>query len=113
MLKNADCPTLAMNGTADHIHALFSLSRVKTIVEVVEELKTSTSKWIKTKGPEVRGFHWQSGYGAFSVSQSNVEQVVHYIQQQKDHHRGRSFQDEFRALLRKHEISFDEGYLWD
>jgi REP element-mobilizing transposase RayT len=113
VLKNADCPTLAMNGTADHIHALFSLSRVKTIVEVVEELKTSTSKWIKTKGPEVRGFHWQSGYGAFSVSQSNVDQVIHYIQQQKDHHRGRSFQDEFRALLRKHEISFDEGYLWD
>src|SRR5882672_9992839 len=70
VLKNAGCPTLALNGTADHVHALFNLSRVKSIAEIVEELKTSTSKWIKTKGPEFHEFHWQAGYGAFSVSQS-------------------------------------------
>ena len=113
VLKNAGCPALAMNGTADHVHVLFDLSRVKTLAEVVEELKTSTSKWIKTKSPNFRGFHWQSGYGAFSVSQSNVEQVVHYIHRQKDHHRGRSFQEELRALLSKHHVAFDDRYVWD
>lgn len=113
VLKNAGCPALAMNGTADHVHVLFNLSRVKTLAKVVEELKTSTSKWIKTKGPDYRGFHWQTGYGAFSVSPSIVDQVVHYIQAQKDHHSGRSFQDEFRALLGKHGIPFDERYVWD
>jgi REP element-mobilizing transposase RayT len=113
VLRNEGCAALAMNGTADHIHVLFHLSRVKTIADVVEVLKTSTSKWIKTKGPNFQGFHWQSGYGAFSVSQSGLERAIRYIQQQKDHHSGHSFQDEFRALLRKHEISFDEQYVWD
>ena len=113
VLKNAGCPPLAMNGTADHVHVLFDLSRVKSIAEVVEELKTSTSKWIKTKGPDFRGFHWQAGYGAFSVSQSSVEQVIDYIRQQKEHHSGRTFPDELRALMRKHGISFDERYVWD
>jgi REP element-mobilizing transposase RayT len=113
VLKNLDCPALAMNGTADHVHALIRLSRTKTVADVVEELKTSTSKWIKTKGPNFRGFHWQSGYGAFSVSPSNAAQVVDYIRQQKKHHRGQSFQDEFRALLAKHGISLDERYVWD
>ena len=82
VLKNGGCPVLAVNGTADHVHVLFNLSRVKTLAEVVEELKTSTSKWIKTKGTSFHGFHWQNGYGAFSVSQSNVEQVIEYIRQQ-------------------------------
>ncbi|MEX0678384.1 MAG: IS200/IS605 family transposase [Pirellulales bacterium] len=113
VLKNANCPALAMNGTADHVNALCNLSRVKTLAEVVEELKTSTSKWIKTEGPDFHGFHWQSGYGAFSVSQSSVEQVIDYIQRQKDHHSGRSFQEELIALLRKHKVSFDERYVWD
>jgi putative transposase len=113
VLKNADCPALAMNGMADHLHTLFRLSRTKTVAAVVEELKISTSKWIKTKGPDFQGFHWQSGYGAFSVSQSNVASVVEYIRKQSEHHRGVSFQDEMRALLRKHEIPIDERYAWD
>lgn len=113
VLKNAGCPVLAMNGTADHLHTLLHLSRVRSIADLVEELKTSTSKWIKTKGATFRGFHWQTGYAAFSVSQSNVSQVIEYIAEQKEHHRGRSFQDEFRALLARHEIPFDERYVWD
>jgi putative transposase len=113
VLKNADCPALAMNGMADHLHTLFRLSRTKTVAAVVEELKTSTSRWIKTTGVSFEGFHWQSGYGAFSVSQSNVASVVEYIRNQSDHHRGVSFQDELRALLRKHEIAIDERYAWD
>lgn len=113
VLSNAGCPSLAMNGAADHVHVLLNLARVKTIAEVVEELKTSTSKWIKTKGPDFRGFHWQAGYGAFSVSQSNVEDVVEYIRRQKEHHRGRSFQDEFQALLQRHKVPYDQRYVWD
>jgi len=104
---------LALNGTADHLHTLFYLSRVKSIAEIVEDLKTSTSKWIKTKGAEFRGFHWQAGYGAFSVSPSNSGQVIEYIAKQKDHHSGQSFQDEFRVLLSRHGVSFDERYVWD
>lgn len=113
VLKNADCPALAMNGMADHLHTLFRLPRTKTVAEVVEELKSSTSKWIKTKGPSFQGFHWQNGYGAFSVSQSNVQNVIDYIRNQQDHHQGISFQDELRALLRKHEIAIDERFAWD
>jgi putative transposase len=113
VLTNTKCPTLAMNGMADHVHVLFNLSREVALADVVKELKTSTSKWIKSKGPNFRDFHWQSGYGAFAVSQSNVAQVVEYIQQQEEHHRVRSFQDEFRALLRAHHLAFDERYLWD
>jgi putative transposase len=84
VLNNMSCPALAMSGMADHLHALFGLSRVRTIAEVVEELKTSTSKWIKTKGPNFHGFHWQSGYGAFSVSQSNIASVIEYIREQRN-----------------------------
>jgi REP element-mobilizing transposase RayT len=114
VLKNADCPALAMNGMADHVHTLLRLSRTITVAEVVKELKTSTSKWIKTKGAGFLGFHWQSGYGAFfSVSQSNVASVIEYIRNQTEHHQGISFQDEMRALLRKHEIAIDERYAWD
>ena len=113
VLRNLGCPALDMNGTADHLHTLFALSRVTTIADVVEELKTSTSKWIKTKGEAFAGFHWQGGYAAFSVSQSNVEQVRDYIQRQKEHHATRSFQDEVRALLTRHGVSFDERYVWD
>jgi putative transposase len=68
-------PALAINGTEDHVHTLFALSRVITIADLVEEVKTESSKWIKTKGPEFRNFHWQSGYGAFSISQSHVPAV--------------------------------------
>ncbi len=113
VLKNSDCPPLAMNGLADHVHTLFRLPRTKTVAEVVEELKTSTSKWIKTKGSHFLGFHWQSGYAAFSVSQSNVASVIEYIRNQAEHHRGISFQDEMRELLRKHELAIDERYAWD
>jgi putative transposase len=113
ILQNAGCGALLINGMADHLHVLFNLSRTKTIAGVVEELKTSTSKWIKTQGPKFHGFHWQTGYAAFSVSQSNIEQVLEYIRLQKDHHAQRSFQDECRGLFRKHGIVFDERYVWD
>ncbi len=113
VLKNDGCPPRAVGGMADHIHVLFFLSRVKTIAEIVEKLKTSTSIWIKTKGPEFHEFHWQTGYGAFSVSPSQASEVIEYIQNQRQHHRGRMFQDEYRALLARHGILYDEKYVWD
>jgi putative transposase len=100
ILKAMKSPALIINGTSDHLHTLFSLSRVVTIAEVVEEIKTESSKWIKTKGREFRNFYWQSGYGAFSIGQSQVPTVKRYIGRQKEHHRRVSFQDEYRKFLK-------------
>ena len=79
----------------------------------MEEAKKSPSKWMKEQGPAFSDFYWQGGYGAFSVSQSNVEQVRAYVAAQEEHHRKVSFQDEFRALCRKHGVEIDERYVWD
>ena len=79
----------------------------------MEEVKKGSSKWIKTQGPRYSNFQWQAGYGAFSVSQSNVPNVKSYIANQEEHHRRRSFQDELRAFLRRHQVEFDERYVWD
>jgi REP element-mobilizing transposase RayT len=106
-------PALALDGTEDHVHILFALSRVITIADLVEEVKTESSKWIKTKGSNFRDFHWQSGYGAFSISQSHVANVKCYIQSQKQHHRRITFQDEFRTFLKRYQIEYDERYVWD
>ena len=100
-----------IGGVEDHIHALFNLSRTWCMADVVEAVKTSTSKWIKTQG--VRQFSWQSGYGAFSVSRSNIDSVYDYIRNQREHHRRQDFKDEFRGLLKKHDVEYDERYVWD
>ncbi len=106
-------PALIINGVADHVHCLFSLARTVALCDVVEEVKRSSSKWIKTKGSRFENFHWQAGYGAFSIGQSQVETVKEYIEGQKERHAVLSFQDEYRAFLRKYEIEFDERYVWD
>src|ERR1043165_4174447 len=92
-------PALIIDGTHDHIHILFALGRTVAMADLVEEVKTASSKWIKTKGREFRNFHWQKGYGAFSIGQSNVEQVKRYIRDQKRHHRRVTFQEEYRRFL--------------
>ena len=113
ILENLDSPMICSDGTADHIHILFRLGRKASISEVVEELKKSSSKWIKTKGPEYANFYWQSGYGAFSIGQSGVEGVKRYVANQKEHHRVKTFQEEFREFLAKYQIEYDERYVWD
>ena len=113
IFRELKSPSLAIDGTNDHVHVLFSLARVITVADLVEELKTSTSKWIKTKGREFRAFQWQGGYGAFSIGQSNVEVLKRYIRNQKAHHRRVSFQDEYRKFLKSYEIDYDERYVWD
>ena len=113
IFKAMKSPALIINGTSDHIHTLFSLSRVVTIASLVEEVKTESSKWIKTKGKQFRNFHWQSGYGAFSIGQSQVPTVKRYITRQKEHHHRVSFQDEYRKFLNVYGVEYDERYVWD
>jgi REP-associated tyrosine transposase len=113
IFRDHDSPSLVIDGTADHIHALFVLGRKITIADLVEQVKTGSSKWIKTKGQEFRNFHWQRGYGAFSIGQSNVTELKRYIRNQKQHHRRIGFQDEYRKFLKRYEIDFDERYVWD
>jgi putative transposase len=111
VLRNLECPTLIVGGVTDHVHALFRLSRTQSIASVLEHAKKSSSKWLKTQG--ITGFSWQRGYGGFSVSESNVAAVVAYIEKQEEHHRKMTFEDEFRLILRRHRVQFDERYVWD
>lgn len=109
----AGCPTACVGGWHDHAHVLCGLSRTVTIAGLVEVLKRESSKWAKQRWPLLSRFAWQNGYGAFSVSQSLVDQVVRYIQRQPIHHQRSSYMDEFRALCIKHGLEIDERYVWD
>ena len=102
-----------INGVEDHIHALFALSRTHSIAAVVKEIKRTSSGFAKELAQELAKFHWQNGYGAFSVSQSNLQEVVVYIQNQEEHHKRVTFQDEYRAFLKAYGIEYDERYVWD
>ena len=113
ILREWDSPAIQVGGVADHVHMLFCLSKNHALAKVIEEVKKGSSKWLKTTGSELAGFHWQAGYGAFSVSESNVQEVKRYIEEQETHHRVRSFQDEFRGFLARHGIEYDERYVWD
>lgn len=112
-LQKIQCPSLIVGVIEDHVHILCNLHRTISISKLIEEVKTSSSARIKEEGPQLRDFHWQNGYGAFSVSQSNVEEVRHYIANQEKHHRKRTFLGEFRLILQRHGIEFDERYVWD
>ena len=113
ILGGMDSPSILINSVADHAHVLFHLSKNHPLCNVIEVVKKDSSKWIKTKGKAYRNFHWQNGYRAFSVSQSNVDEVIKYIEDQKEHHRKRTFQEEFRAFLKKYQMPYDERYVWD
>jgi len=113
IFKQWDSPALVIGGVDDHVHALFSLSKNHAFKKLVEEVKKGSSKWMKIDGPKNKGFYWQGGYAAFSVSQSNVGELRQYIENQEEHHRTMTFQDELRALFARHGIQFDERYVWD
>lgn len=103
-----------VGGMPDHIHLLIALPRTLTVSKLINTLKASSSKWVKTCSPHFEKFSWQNGYGTFSVSQSAFENVVKYIKNQKEHHgKGVSFQEEYRYLLNKHQLEYNEKYLWD
>jgi REP element-mobilizing transposase RayT len=111
--KQLDCPPILVGGAEDHIHLLARFGRTITQAEWVKELKRVSNIWLKEKGRDYADIEWQGGYADFSVSQSNVEQVKQYIADQEEHHRKVGFQEELRALLRRHEIGWDEKYLWE
>jgi len=113
LFRECDSPSIIINGASNHIHNLFLLSRKFTISQVVEKVKKTSSKWIKTKGKQYKSFYWQNGYGAFSISQSHVDVVKKYISDQKPHHTKTSFKDEYIKLLQKYGIEYDERYVWD
>jgi REP element-mobilizing transposase RayT len=111
--KQLDCPPILAGGIEDHVHLLACHGRNITQSDWVKEIKRVSSRWIKTRDPTLRDFSWQSGYGVFSVSASNLEVVRQYVAEQVEHHRTSTFQDELRALLQKHGVEWDERYVWD
>ena len=104
---------LEIGGMPDHVHLLAKFKPTVSIADMLRQIKTNSSKWVTEEKLKWRKFGWQDGYGAFSVSESQIGTVRQYIQQQEQHHRGRSYQDEFRELLERHGIDYDERYLWD
>ncbi len=113
VLQDIESPASIINSVDDHLHILFLLHRTCAISNVVEKVKTSSSKWMKRQGKAFAEFSWQTGYGVFSVSESQHGIVSRYIVRQAEHHRRTTFQDEYRAFLTRHRIAFDERYVWD
>ena len=108
-----NCPAIIVGGVEDHVHLLARLGRTITQAEWVKELKRVSSTWVKTRDMRQNEFAWQAGYGVFSVSTSNVEATREYVATQEERHRQWTFQDEFRSLMRKHGIEWDERHVWD
>jgi len=108
-----DCCPIIVGGYKDHVHILCTLSRKIPLMRLIEELKTSSSKWIKTKGIQYRRFYWQNGYGTFSVGYKHVDIVKKYISNQEEHHSKNFFKDEYRSLLTEYDMEHDERYMWD
>jgi putative transposase len=111
--RDLDAEILCVGGVADHVHIVTTLPRTVSQAQLIEGIKKPSSKWIKTLDARYRGFSWQRGYAAFSVSESQLKTVVQYAQHQEEHHRNLTFQEEYRELLRLHAIEFDEQYVWD
>lgn len=111
--NNLECFPIKIGGYLDHVHVLCTFSKKITLIKFVEEIKKNSSKWIKTKGEKFRNFHWQDGYGAFSVNPYEIEIVKNYIENQVEHHRKNSFQEEYREFLVKYNVDYKEEYVWD
>jgi putative transposase len=111
--KNLECFPIIIGGYKNHIHVLCLLSKKIALMKLVEEIKSHSSKWIKTKDTRLKNFYWQNGYGAFSVSSSQVEIVKNYIENQHNHHKVKTFQEEYIEFLNSNQIEFDQRYLWD
>ena len=107
-----DCVPLKIGGYTDHVHILCKLSKKVTVMNLLEDVKSHSSKWIKTKSQGLEKFYWQDGYGAFSINPTQVDDVIKYIVNQKEHHKKVSFQSEYRAFLKKYHVEYDERYVW-
>jgi putative transposase len=113
MCHKMDSIPLKVGGYTDHIHILCKLSKKIALMKLLEEVKSHSSKWIKTKGDTYTDFYWQDGYGAFSVNPKGVDRVIRYITNQKQHHAKKSFQDEYRKILKEYQVEYDERWVWD
>ena len=102
-----------VGGFSDHVHIVTTLPRTLSQAQLIEQMKKTSSKWIKALDTRYRRFFWQRGYGAFSVSPSQLDTALKYLETQQEHHRTRTFQAEYRELLRRHGVEFDERYVWD
>lgn len=111
--NNMECYPLKIGGYTDHVHILCLLSKKIALMKLLEETKSHSSKWMKTKGDALKQFYWQDGYGAFSVSPAQVDIVKAYIENQAEHHRKKTFQEEYRSFLNKYNVEYDERYVWD
>ena len=111
--NNLECQPLKIGGYTDHVHILCMLSKKIALMKLVEEVKSHSSKWVKTLDESLSNFYWQDGYGAFSVNPAEVGRVITYITNQHEHHSKKSYQDEYRALLKKYAMEYDERYVWD
>jgi putative transposase len=111
--KNLECNPVIVGGHKDHIHILCLLSQKIALMKLLEETKSHSSKWVKTKGIVFSDFYWQNGYGAFSVNPREIEVVKNYIMNQSEHHKKVTFQQEYLAFLNKYKVVNDERYLWD
>lgn len=111
--KNLECFPIIVGGHTDHVHVLCLLSRKIALMKLIEEVKSHSSKWIKTKGDEFNNFYWQNGYGGFSVNPTEIDVVTEYIRNQKVHHKKNTFKKEYLVFLKKYKVDYDERYVWD
>ena len=113
VIRSVDSPYVVVGGTIDHVHILFDLGKMHAPVEFVDRVKRESSKFVKTLDPKYREFFWQRGYGMFSVSPTHLQDAERYVRHQDEHHRTKTFQEEFRELLERYGIAYDERYVWD
>lgn len=110
--RNLECLPIAVGGYTDHIHILCMLSKKIALMNLIERIKSHSSKWMKTKDDSLKNFYWQNGYGVFSVDPKGVNRVAAYINNQHGHHYKKNFQKEYLNLLNKNKVTFDERYIW-
>jgi len=113
MIREMGSSYVVVGGTADHVHILFDQAKMHAPVQIVERVKRESSKFVKTLGPDYRGFYWQCGYGMFSVSPTHLAAAEKYIRSQQTHHRKKTFCEELREFLERYRIEYDERYVWD
>ena len=111
--RKLKCPALIVGGVEDHVHVLCRFGRNIEVADLIRDSKRDSSKWVKSEQPRLAEFHWQRGYGAFSVSPAHIDALKEYIAKQEVHHRDETFQDEFRRVCRKYGVEIDERYVWD
>jgi REP element-mobilizing transposase RayT len=111
--NSLECQTIKVGGFNDHVHILCMLSKKIALMKLLEEVKSHSSKWMKINHASLSNFYWQDGYGAFSVNPTEIDTIINYIANQHEHHTKKTYQDEYRAILKKYNVDYNERYLWD